>query len=77
MYRIPCDSDSLGLQSAVELLDAEQAAGVAEQVSRQPSQAGDIAHAIPVHHMAQDRDVDVIPQQLMARRGVQTLCLRE
>ena len=77
MHRIPGDRDALSLESSVELLDAEQAAGVAEEMPRQPSQAGDVAHAMPVHHIAQDRDVDIVPQQLMARRRIQTLRLGE
>ena len=41
-----------------------------------PAKAGDIAHLVPFHHV-QDRDIDVVAQQLMARGPVQTLGLGE
>lgn len=65
MHRVPRDRDALGLESGMELLDAERAARVSEQMSRQPSQAGDIAHPVPLDNVPQDRDIHVVAQQLM------------
>ena len=65
MHRVPRDGEALRLDRGMELLDTEQAAGVAEQLPDEPPQSGDVADAVAFHYVAQDGDVHVVAEQLL------------
>ena len=77
VHRIPGDGNSLGPERGVELLDAERPAGVPEQLTNEPPEPNDVAYAVTFHHVAKHRHVNVVPQQLMPRRGFQSLGFRK
>src|SRR5690606_4708349 len=60
--RVLRDRDALTLQRAVELLHAEGARGVPDQVTHQPPQARDVGDPVSFHHVTEDRHFYVVAE---------------
>ena len=77
VHRVSGDGNALRLERGVEFFDAEQGARIPEQVAHEPPERSDIADSVTFHHVAKNRNVHVVRQQLMPRPGVQPLRFRK